>query len=54
MWILDRDEIPVYVLCRHENWQAVRDGMQGTPADELSTELEAHLDHPDVRDCRPE
>lgn len=52
--ILDLDEIPVYVLCRHENWQAVRDRVKGTPAGELPSELVAHLDHPDVQDCRLE
>ncbi|WP_433625414.1 hypothetical protein [Halomicrococcus sp. NG-SE-24] len=52
--ILDVDAIPVYVLCRHENWQAVRDRLHDTPREELPSELEAYLGHPDVQDVRPE
>lgn len=51
--ILDVDEIPVYVLCRHEKWQRVRDRIHDTPVLELPSELEAHLNHPDVRDVVP-
>jgi len=48
--ILDLDEIPVYVLRRHEEWQRVRDEIHGASGPELPPELESHRDHPDVRD----
>lgn len=48
--ILDLDEIPVYVLCRHEEWQRVRDRFHGVSGSERPPELEPHLDHPDVQD----
>lgn len=48
--ILGVDEIPVYVLCRHEEWQAVRDEFAKTPPGERQPELGAYADHPDVRD----
>jgi hypothetical protein len=48
--ILGIDEIPVYVLRRHEQWQEVRDAIDGVPATGLPPELEAYTDHPDVRD----
>lgn len=41
--MLDVEEIPVYVLRRHEQWQSVRDEIHGT-------ESEQYLDHPDVQD----
>lgn len=52
--LLGVDEIPVYVLCRHEEWQRIRDRLADTPQTELPTELEAHIEHPDVQDVRPE
>lgn len=48
--ILGLDEIPVHVLCRHEQWQRVRDRFHDAPVSELPPELEAYRDHPDVRD----
>jgi hypothetical protein len=47
--LLDVEEIPVYVLCRHEAWQEIRDRVAGTPQSDLSPELTAHLDHPDLQ-----
>jgi hypothetical protein len=49
--ILDLDEIPVYVLCRHEQWQHVRDRVHGAPR--FPTRFEAHRQHPDLRDILP-
>ena len=49
--ILDIDEIPVYVLRRHEEWQRIRDGIHGTPLSE--PDPGARLDHPDVQDVAP-
>lgn len=51
--ILEIEEIPVYVLCRHERWQAIRDQISVSSAGALSSELEAQLEHPDVGDVRP-
>jgi len=52
--ILGLDAVPVYVLCRHEHWQRVRDRMHdardGAAATDLPSDLEAHLGHPDLRD----
>jgi hypothetical protein len=48
--ILGIDEIPMYVLCRHEQWQAIRDQIHGTPEEDLPPERRHHLGHPDVRD----
>ena len=48
--ILDVDEIPVYVLRRHERWQSIRDEIRETPNDELRPELREYVDHPDVQD----
>lgn len=48
--ILNIDEIPVYVLSRHERWQRVRDRIYDTSASKFPAELESHSDHPDLRD----
>lgn len=48
--ILDVDAVPVYVLRRHEAWQEVRDRLARTDPGDRPPELEAHVDHPDVRD----
>lgn len=45
--ILDIDTVPVYVLWRHEQWQQKRDEIHETPTADLTTDLRAHLDHPD-------
>lgn len=47
--LLGLDEIPVYVLCRHQQWQRVRDRIAETPQSDLSPELAAQLDHPDLQ-----
>lgn len=39
-------EVPVYVLCRHDQWQQTRDRIYNASA----SDLEAHPDHPDLRD----
>lgn len=44
------EEVPVYVLRRHERWQRIRDEIATTPPDERGPELEAYADHPDVAD----
>jgi len=41
--ILELEEIPVYVLCRHEEWQRVRDALSTEPSSSLSSELEGML-----------
>ena len=48
--ILGIDEIPVYVLRRHEEWQRIRDGIDGATVSEPAPEPEWYLDHPDVQD----
>lgn len=48
--ILDIDEIPVYVVRRHEEWQRKRDEISETPIDERPPELEACAEHPDMQD----
>ena len=48
--ILALDEIPVYVLRRHERWQSIRDEIRTTPNGELRPELREYVDHPDVQD----
>lgn len=50
--ILGIEEVPVYVLCRHEGWQRVRDRIHGTNPGEHPPGLDAHTDHPDLRDLR--
>ncbi len=52
--ILDVDAIPVQVLCRHDEWQRVRDDVAESSFDRLRTEFEVDADHPDLRDvtCR--
>jgi hypothetical protein len=46
--ILGVEEIPVYVLCRHEEWQHVRDRIARVGADSPSGRLAQHHDHPDI------
>lgn len=48
--LLGVEAIPVYVLCRHERWQAVRETVAATPRSELSPSLRERLDHPDLGD----
>lgn len=48
--ILEVEEIPVYVLCRHHQWQQVRDRIADVPRSEIPSSFEDHLDHPDLRD----
>lgn len=48
--IVGADEIPVYVLRRHEDWQRLRDEFATTLPEERRPELQAYADHPDVRD----
>ncbi|WP_158057833.1 ParB N-terminal domain-containing protein [Halorussus halophilus] len=48
--VLGVEEIPVYVLRRHEQWQKIRDEIHGTPKSELRPELRQYLDHPDLQD----
>jgi hypothetical protein len=48
--ILGVEEIPVYVVRRHEAWQRKRDEMNGRSVSELPPELREYADHPDVQD----
>lgn len=54
--ILDLDEIPVLVLCRHAAWQATRDeihellGDEGMDRAALPARLQEAVDHPDLED----
>lgn len=50
--ILDLDQIPVYVLCRHERWQRVRDRIHDTLPSGRPSDLEEHLGHPDLQNVR--
>ncbi|WP_435333751.1 hypothetical protein [Haloarchaeobius sp. TZWWS8] len=45
--ILGVEEIPVYVLCRHEQWQRTR----ATVVSEGAVEVDSLAEHPDLRDC---
>ncbi|MWG36624.1 hypothetical protein [Halomarina oriensis] len=46
-------EIPVCVVVRHEQWQALRDEVSAaTSVAELSDRARRHLDHPDMVDVR--
>lgn len=46
--LLGIESMPVYVLCRHERWQRVRERLYGTERGSCSQALERHRDHPDV------
>lgn len=48
--ILGVEEIPVYVVRRHEEWQRKRDEICGRSVSELSAGLQKYADHPDMRD----
>lgn len=52
--ILDLDEIPVYVLCRHEQWQGVRDRIDAVGLSELPSDVDVDRGHPDLQDVRAE
>lgn len=43
------DEIPVYVLRRHEAWQQVRDRIADGPTDEMPAALAEYANHPDLQ-----
>ena len=46
--LLGVESMPVYVLCRHERWQRVRERLHGTGCESWSPALEQHRDHPDM------
>jgi hypothetical protein len=48
--LLGLDAIPVQVLCRHADWQALRDRLATTPRADWPPWLREHATHPDVRD----
>lgn len=50
--VLGLDAVPVNVLCRHEEWQRVRDRAGELPPGEWAEELGVDPDHPDLRDLR--
>lgn len=47
--ILDCDEVPVYALCRHAQWQSVRDQLTNDSVAESLADLEVQTDHPDIQ-----
>lgn len=47
--LLGVESMPVYVLCRHERWQRVRERLSGPARAAGSPALERHRDHPDLR-----
>lgn len=51
--LLELDSIPVYVLCRHVEWQRVRDRLAGCSLDELPDHLAPLRSHPDLTDITP-
>ena len=50
--LLDVPAVPVYVLQRHAEWQAVRDEVAGADDADRSAERRAVADHPDLEDVR--
>lgn len=49
--LLDIGPVPVQVLCRHRDWQAVREAVATVDhPDELPDDVRAHLGHPDLRE----
>lgn len=44
------DSMPVYVLRRHADWQAIRDATAEGPDGEPSSPLDGHSSHPDLQD----
>ena len=46
--LLDIEEVPVYVLRRHEDWQRIRDRIHTTPASELPSDFKSYIRHPDI------
>lgn len=49
--LLDVESVPVQVLCRHSEWQRVRDAVAtANSRSELSPDVQQYLDHPDLRE----
>jgi len=48
--ILDVDAVPVQVLCRHEEWQRVRDAVAEDGIDAVSLPDDVDPTHPDIAD----
>lgn len=52
--LLSIESVPVQVLCRHRQWQAVRETVAKADSIEaLPSDIRACLDHPDLRTLRP-
>lgn len=52
--VIGLESVPVRVVVRHEEWQAVRSEIaHADSVAEISEEARAYLDHPDVRDLAP-
>ncbi|WP_423746946.1 hypothetical protein V5735_22725 (plasmid) [Haladaptatus sp. SPP-AMP-3] len=49
--LLGVEEIPVYVLRRHDEWQRIREKIHTTPISNLSSRIKAHIDHPDIENA---
>jgi len=53
--LLDLDKVPVRVLTRHEQWQAIRDEIKLAKSySALTRRSKSKLHHPDLRDIIPE
>lgn len=48
--LLDIESIPVNVLARHRQWQAIRDEVAQADDPKENDELRQYLDHPDLQD----
>ncbi len=48
--ILGLSGIPVRISTRHTEWQRIRKLVANTPQSELPTDIQHHLDHPDLKD----
>ncbi|SFL25847.1 hypothetical protein SAMN04487950_3086 [Halogranum rubrum] len=50
--ILNLDSVPVYVLCRHRQWQETRDELYRTLSSDRPLSDEDKVEHPDMQDIR--
>lgn len=49
--LLGINSVPVQVLCRHKNWQVVRESVAAADdPDDLAPDVRRHLGHPDLRE----
>ena len=51
--VLQIEQLPVWILARHSEWQEIRDEVYNAEApDDLSADTKQYLDHPDIRQIR--